>query len=113
MLSKEEVMVYEIASLPIRADQVDAFTSAFRDVTHLLTRAKGYQGHVLTQGIEMPSHFTLIVQWRTLEDHTQGFEPSEDHQVFLAGLQAYLSAEPTVDHVRAAFPSGPIDLLPA
>jgi heme-degrading monooxygenase HmoA len=41
-------MIYEIASLPVRADQMDAFTSALRDVPHLLTRAKGYEGHVQT-----------------------------------------------------------------
>jgi len=106
-------MIYEIASLPVSANDIDAFTSAFRDVTHLLTRAKGYQGHVLTQGVETPSHFTLLVQWRSLEDHTQGFEPSEDHQVFMAGLQAYLAAEPTVYHVLSAFPGGRMDIFPA
>ena len=103
-------MIYEIASLPVRAGDIDSFTSAFRDVTHLLTRAKGYLSHVLTQGIEKPSHFTLVVQWRTLEDHTKGFEPSEDHQVFMAGLQAYFATEPTVYHVQAAFPGGRIDI---
>ena len=103
-------MIYEIASLPVRGDDIDAFTSAFRDVTHLLARAKGCQGHVLTQGVEAPSHFTLIVRWRTLEDHTEGFEPSEDHQVFMARLQAYLAAEPIVYHVHAAFPGGRMDI---
>jgi len=96
-------MIHEIALLPVRAEQVDAFTSAFCDVAYLLIRAKGYEGHVLTQGVETPSQFTLIVQWQTLEDHTHGFEPSEDHQVFMAGLQAHFAAEPTVYHVQAAF----------
>lgn len=79
----------------------------------MLTRAKGYVGHMLTQGVEMPSHFTLIVQWETLEDHTQGFEPSEDHQVFMAGLNAYFAEEPTVNHMRAALSSGRTAVLSA
>lgn len=100
-------MIHEIALLPVKADQVDAFKWAFHAVEHLLTRAKGHEGHWLMQGIETPSHFHLIVQWRTLEDHTQGFEPSEDHQVFMRGLQNYLAAEPSVQHVRTASPFHP------
>ncbi|MBZ2206989.1 antibiotic biosynthesis monooxygenase family protein [Massilia soli] len=103
-------MIYEIASIPVRTDQIDAFKTAFGEVTHLLARAKGYEGHLLTQGVETPSLFSLIVQWQTLEDHTQVFEPSEDHLVFMTGLQAYFAAEPSVCHVRAAFPHQGMDL---
>jgi len=45
-------MICEIASLLVRTDQKNAFTSSFRVVTHLLKRAKGYEGYVLTQGVE-------------------------------------------------------------
>jgi len=93
-------MVYEIATLPIKPDRIDAFQRAFSEVAHLLARAKGDEGHWLMQGIETPSHFNLIVQWQTLEDHTQGFEPSEDHAAFMMGLQACLAEEPVVRHVR-------------
>lgn len=105
-------MIYEIALLPVRAGQIDAFKSAFREVAHLLLRAKGYEGHLLTQGVEMPSHFNLIVQWQTLADHTHVFEPSEDHQVFMTALQGYLAAEPSVYHVRAAFPMTDLTFCP-
>lgn len=97
-------MIHEIALLPVKSDQVDAFRRAFDDVAHLLSRAKGHEGHWLMQGVETPAQFHLIVQWRTLEDHTQGFEPSDDHQAFMSGLQAYLAAEPSVHHVRTALP---------
>lgn len=95
-------MIYEIASLPVKADQINSFQRAFGDVTHLLSRAKGYGGHWLMQGLETPSHFNLIVRWQTLEDHTLGFEPSSDHELFMMGLQQYLAAEPVVYHVQPA-----------
>lgn len=94
-------MIHEIAVLPVKPERVDAFERAFGEVAYLLVRAKGYEGHLLTQGVEKPSDFTLIVRWQSLEHHTQGFEPSDDHQVFIAGLQEYLAAEPSVAHVRA------------
>ncbi len=95
-------MIYEHALLPVKSDRIDAFQRAFGQVVHLLTRAKGYQGHRLMQGVETPSHFHLIVQWQSLEDHTHGFEPSVDHQALIAAVQAYFAAEPLVYHVRAA-----------
>lgn len=104
-------MIHEIATLPIKADRLGAFKAAFGEVEHLLARARGYEGHLLTQGVETPSQFTLVVRWQTLEDHTQGFEPSSDHQVFMAGLEAYLAAEPLVYHVWADGSAQEIDIL--
>ncbi len=103
-------MIYEIATLLIRPDRTDAFRHAFADVAHLLTRAKGYRGHLLAPGIELPQQFTLIVRWQTLEDHTPNFETSDDHQMFMAGLQDFLAGEPAVRHIEgAAFTIGPWD----
>lgn len=104
-------MIYEIALLPVHEERVEAFRRAFAQVAPLLTRAKGYSGHVLAQGIENPQQFNLIVRWQTLEDHTPGFEESEDHRVFMAGLEEYFSQEPTVYHVEGPpFPTGEYDL---
>lgn len=93
-------MIHEIASFAVKADQIDSFKRAFGEVAHLLSCANGYEGHQLMQGIEDPSHFNLIVQWRSLEDHTQGFGASADHELFISGLQVCLAAEPSVHHVR-------------
>jgi heme-degrading monooxygenase HmoA len=93
-------MIYEIALLPVHKEQVEQFRHAFAEVAPLLTRAKGYRGHTLAQGIESPEVFNLIVQWQTLEDHTPGFEASDDHQRFMLGLQDYFSQDPTVYHIE-------------
>lgn len=93
-------MIYEIAVLPVHKERIENFRRAFAEVTPLLTRAKGYLGHVLAQGIETPEVFNLIVRWQSLADHTPGFEASEDHQVFIMGLEEYFSKEPHVYHVE-------------
>ena len=95
-------MIYEIALLPVRHEDVDIFKRAFAEVAPLLMRAKGYGGHLLAQGIETPHRFNLIVRWQSLEDHRPGFEASEDHRVFMTGIQEYLSEEPTVYHSEGA-----------
>ncbi|MBU2065031.1 MAG: antibiotic biosynthesis monooxygenase [Gammaproteobacteria bacterium] len=100
-------MIYEIALLPVHKEQIDAFRQAFAEVAPLLSRAKGYGGHMLAQGIETPEQFNLIVRWQTLEDHTPGFETSEDHRLFMLGLQEYFSEEPQVYHIEGvAFATG-------
>lgn len=95
-------MIYEIAVLPVHKEQIETFRQAFAEVVPLLSRARGYRGHVLAQGIETPEVFNLIVQWRSLEDHTPGFEASEDHEVFMRGIQEYFSEEPTISHFEGA-----------
>ncbi|WJN60758.1 antibiotic biosynthesis monooxygenase [Pseudomonas sp. SO81] len=100
-------MIYEIAVLPVYKDQIENFRTAFAQVAPLLCRAKGYCGHMLAQGIETPHQFNLIVRWQSLEDHTPGFEASEDHRVFMLGLQDYFSEEPKVYHIEGvAFSTG-------
>lgn len=93
-------MIYEIAQLPVHAEHTDRFRQAFAEVVPLLSRAEGYRGHILAKGIERPEIFNLIVRWRSLEDHTPGFETSEDHQVFMRGIQEYFSEEPKVYHLE-------------
>ncbi|MBA1276041.1 antibiotic biosynthesis monooxygenase family protein [Stutzerimonas azotifigens] len=93
-------MIYEIAVLPVHKEHIEAFRSAFAEVAPLLSRAKGYAGHLLAQCIETPELFNLIVRWQSLEDHTPGFEASEDHRLFMVGLEAYFSEEPKVYHIE-------------
>lgn len=100
-------MIYEIALLPVRKGRIEGFRRAFAEVAPLLTRAKGYGGHLLAQGIESPERFNLIVRWASLEDHTPGFEESEDHRIFMRGLEEYFSEEPAVYHIEGdAFSAG-------
>lgn len=95
-------MIYEIAQLPVHKEKTEAFRRAFAEAAPLLSRADGYCGHFLAQGIETPELFHLIVRWRSLADHTPGFEASEDHRTFMTGLQAYFSEEPRVYHIEGA-----------
>lgn len=93
-------MIYEIAVLPVHKEHIETFKQAFAEVVPLLSRAQGYRGHILAQGVETTEQFNLIVRWRSLEDHTPGFEASEDHEAFMRGIQEYFSEEPNVYHLE-------------
>lgn len=68
----------------------------------MFSLAKLYGGLLLAQRIETPEQFNLIVRWQSLEDHTPGFEASEEHRMFMMGLQEYFSEEPRVYHIEGA-----------
>jgi heme-degrading monooxygenase HmoA len=95
-------MIYEIALFHVQSKHVASFTRAFAEVAPLLSRAKGYGGHFLAKGVETPQQFNLIVRWQSIEDHTSGFEKSDDHRRFMMSLQEYFSEEPTVYHIEGA-----------
>ena len=93
-------MIYEIAQLPVYKEHAEKFRQAFAEVVPLLSRAEGYLGHLLAQGIETPELFHLIVRWRSIGDHTPGFEATEDHRMFMLGLQEHFSEEPKGYHIE-------------
>ena len=80
-------MIYEIAQLPVHKEQIETFRAAFAEVAPLLSRAEGYCGHVLAQGIETPELFHLIVRWKSFEDH----ERSHANELFTKKFSALAS----------------------
>ena len=56
----------------------------------MFSLAKLYGGLLLAQRIETSEQFNLIVRWQSLEDHTPGFEASEDHRMFMMPYRIFL-----------------------
>lgn len=92
-------MVTEFAIFQLRAGRGPQFETAFAAVAPLLEGADGYRGHRLTQTLDTGESYLLQVDWRDLAAHTEGFEPSEAHARFMAGLSPHLASEPAVAHV--------------
>ncbi|MFA5985344.1 MAG: antibiotic biosynthesis monooxygenase [Methylococcaceae bacterium] len=91
-------MVLEIAILNIKSGQTAAFEQAFQQASAIIAAANGYISHQLQRCIENPSQYLLIVYWRTLEDHTQGFRGSQQYQTWRALLHHFYEPMPSVEH---------------
>jgi heme-degrading monooxygenase HmoA len=48
--------------------------------------------------IEQPANFLLLVEWETLEAHTEGFRTSEAYQQWRALLHHFYDPFPVVEH---------------
>jgi len=93
-------MVTEIADIVVNPGSAEQFPAAFqRGVAHLV-EAGGFRGARLTQSVETPERFVLLVEWDTLEDHTEGFRNSPAFQGWRAEVGPFFAGPPTVEHLR-------------
>ncbi len=73
-------MILEVADIEIPAGENGAFEAAFARAQMLLAKMPGYLQHELQRGVEQPERYVLLVRWRTLEDHTEGFRGSSEYR---------------------------------
>ena len=95
-------MILEHAVLDVRRGLADDFEEAFARGGG---RARpddrgGFLGLSLSRCIERPDTHLLLVQWETLEDHTEGFRGSPHYQEWQRLLHHFYDPFPTVEHFR-------------
>ncbi len=92
-------MITEIAVVQIIPGQEQDFEKAIAiAVSTVLTTAAGYMNFNLHRGIESPSTYTFLIQWRSLEDHTLGFRESDLFVQWRAIIGKHFAAPPQVEH---------------
>jgi len=93
--------ILEVAILDVKPRQGKAFEADFKQAQAIISSMDGYLSHQLKQCIEVRSRYILLVQWQTLEDHTQGFRASEKYQRWKDLLHHYYDPFPTVEHYKS------------
>jgi heme-degrading monooxygenase HmoA len=93
-------MILEMAVLEVKPGRSDEFQDAFRVAQEIIARAAGYLGHELHRCVERPDRFLLLVRWRDLESHTEGFRGSPEYQRWKALLHHFYEPFPEVWHYR-------------
>jgi heme-degrading monooxygenase HmoA len=95
-------VILEVAVLNVRAQQTGEFEAAFQRAQHILAAAPGYLSHELHRCLEAESQYLLLVRWRALEDHTEGFRKSAQYAEWKQLLHHFYDPFPTVQHYIAA-----------
>ena len=93
-------MILEHAVLDVRPGQADAFEAAFCEAKAIISAVPGFQRLTLSRCVERPDTYLLLVQWDTLEDHTEGFRGSAQYQEWKRLLHHFYDPFPTVEHYR-------------
>jgi heme-degrading monooxygenase HmoA len=94
-------MILELASLDVRPGQTDAFEAAFAEATAIISAVPGFRHLTLNRCVEDPNRYVLLVEWRALEDHTEGFRGSPGYQDWRRLLHHFYDPVPTVEHYAA------------
>jgi len=71
-------MILEVAVLQVRAGEGAEFEAAFAGARQYISAMPGFLSLRLERCIEARDKYLLLVEWRTLEDHTVGFRQSAE-----------------------------------
>jgi heme-degrading monooxygenase HmoA len=94
-------MVLEVAILDVKPDRTIEFENAFREAQAIISAIPGYLDHQLQHCIEDSNRSVLLVNWRTLKDHTVGFRGSPDYQRCKALLHDFYDPFAQVQHYES------------
>jgi heme-degrading monooxygenase HmoA len=91
-------VILEVAVLNVRTGQSDAFEEAFRKAERIISAMPGYISHELQRCVELENQYVLLVRWRALEDHTDGFRKSAEYAGWKRLLHHFYDPFPSVHH---------------
>ena len=91
-------MVIEKAILEVNPSQTDEFEAAFAKAILLLDASAGSHDARLERCVEKPSRYQLVVEWDSLEAHTEIFRNSPLYEQFRELLIDFYVEKPAVTH---------------
>lgn len=96
-------MILEVAILNVKPGQEREFEAAFGRAQDIIAGMTGYLSHQLQQCIEQAGRYLLLVNWKSVEDHTIGFRESEQYQEWRRLLHHFYDPFPEVQHYKLVF----------
>lgn len=95
-------MITEHAVLQVKPGQEAAFEQAMAEAAPLISASDGFLELQVLPCIETQGRYLLLVKWRSVEDHEQGFRGSERYQQWKALLHHFYEPFPEVQHYGAS-----------
>lgn len=91
-------MILEAAILNIKPGSSTDFEIAFAEAQKIISSMDGYISHQLKKCLEETDKYILLVNWETLEAHTQGFRGSAEYHDWKKLLHHFYEPFPVVEH---------------
>jgi heme-degrading monooxygenase HmoA len=91
-------MVLEVALINVTAGQEADFRAAYAKAHETLAMTPGCQSVRMTQGIETPTRFTLLVEWDSVEAHEVNFRATERFGTWRGLIGPFFDGPPNVEH---------------
>jgi heme-degrading monooxygenase HmoA len=91
-------MVLERALIPIAVGQEGEFERSLIAAREVIAKAPGFRSIRVLRGIESPQVYLLLIEWDSLEAHTEGFRGSQRFDQWRALIGRYFDGTPLVEH---------------
>lgn len=88
------------AFITFDATDGNGLASTLDKAAPMLTPAKGYRGHRLVRGVELPDRYLLLVDWDSVDDHMAWMKVNET--AFLGAIGPFIQGSPDIKHYAAA-----------
>jgi heme-degrading monooxygenase HmoA len=99
-------MILEVVMLDVIPGREDDYEAAFAHAKPIIAASPGFVSLRLERCIETANRYVLLVEWETLEDHTQGFRGSPAYEQWRALLHHFYDPFPTVEHYELRASAG-------
>jgi heme-degrading monooxygenase HmoA len=91
----------EHALLEVIPGREDEFVSAMEAAKAHIAGSPGFVSLRVERCLERPNCFLLLVEWDSLEHHTEGFRGSAAYEEWRAALHHFYDPFPLVEHFEA------------
>ncbi|CDK00136.1 conserved hypothetical protein [Microbacterium sp. C448] len=91
-------MILEHAILPVRSGSEPDFEAAFAKARPLVADQPGCRSVSLSRSIESPNLYLLLIEWDSVEAHTDGFRMSREYESWKTLLHHFYNPFPVVEH---------------
>ncbi|MDR7036208.1 quinol monooxygenase YgiN [Methylobacterium sp. BE186] len=93
-------MILEIAQIDVRPGAEAAFEAGIREASAIFRAAKGCRSFTVRRSVEKPQRYRLLIEWETLEAHTEDFTGSQAWKDYRAMVSPYFESPPSVEHTE-------------
>lgn len=90
-------MVLEVALIDVTPGAEETFRTAYAEARQVIAESSGIGAIRMTQGIETPTRFVLLVEWGSVADH-DAFRASDAFGRWRALIGPHFAAPPHVEH---------------
>lgn len=99
-------MVTEIAEIDVIEGSETLFELAVAEAEPQFRNAKGCRDVKLVRSVEYPSRYRLMVEWDSVDDHTD-FRATQSFQFWRSLAGPHFASTPRVEHVFAVLGARP------
>jgi heme-degrading monooxygenase HmoA len=97
------VMVVEYIRYKVPTSRHREFEEAWSDAQQVLTDAPQCLGDEISHGLEEPENYVVRIEWRSVEEHEQGFRGSSEFARFFEAVKPFFEQ---IEEMRHYEPTG-------